>query len=173
MREALKVVVAVVVALALWFVFDGAAEEQPPQPGGGIVVSGMDEGKLIGNIGGIDCRGEDIRCHFEGRLFAIEVALDPRPAAVNPIEVKLVDVNECATGWARVSLDDGWVIPYPHPRGFRMPNWIDDAGIVAAFTRPDGRVAVVEMEATKAAMRPAQRIICRWAPLSVNASPAD
>ena len=100
-------------------------------------------------------------------------ATDLPPVAVDPIVVKLVDVNECATGWARVSLDDGWVIPYPHPKGFWMPNWIDDAGIVAAFTRPDGRVAVDEMEATKAALRPAHRIICRWAPLLAKASAAD
>ena len=87
--------------------------------------------------------------------------------------MKLADVDECAPGWRRVSLDDGWIVSYPHPRGVWMPNWVDEAGLVAAFTRPGGRVAVVEMEATKAALRRAPRIICRWAPLAAGEAPAD
>ena len=86
----------------------------------------------------------------------------PEPA---PIEVKLVGVDECASGWTLVQRDDGWTIYYPHPSGHLVPSWIDEDGLRAAFTRPDGRVAVAEFEAAKGRYRRQHRIICRWTPI--------
>ena len=93
--------------------------------------------------------------------------------AVDPLEVKMVGVEVCAPGWDRVSLDEGWTIYYPHPSGHFVPNWIVEDRLRAAFTRPDGRVAVAEFEAAKGLYRRQLRIICRWTPLTVNAAPAD
>ena len=87
------------------------------------------------------------------------------PAATEPLEVKLVGVDECARGWTLVQRDDGWTIYYPHPTGARIPNWVDEDGLRAAFTRPDGRVAVAEFEAAKGLYRRQHRIICRWTPI--------
>ena len=87
------------------------------------------------------------------------------PAASDPLEVKLVNADECAPGWRLVSRDEGWTIYYPHPAGVLVPNWIDEDRLRAHFTRPDGRVAVEAFEGAKRGYLRQHRIICRWAPL--------
>ena len=129
MREALKVVVAVAVALSLWFVFDGSAQDLP--------------------------------------------AFDPPPAAVEPLEVTVYGSDECAPRWRRVSLAAGYAVHYPHPAGHGVPYWITNAQLEAAFSGPDGRVVEAALDHVRPMMQETNRIICRWAPLTVAAAPAD
>ena len=94
----------------------------------------------------------------------------PPPAA---LELKLVGQTTCATGWDVVSVDEGWVVHYPMPNGFLMPNWISDAQLSAAFSDPDGNVIEAALALAKEHLRQKSRVVCRWAPLTVGGDPAD
>ena len=132
MRETLKVVASVAIALVLWFAFDGASAQD----------SGLPE-------------------------------FDPPPVAVAPLEVKMVGVTECAPGWERVSLDNGYTIYYPHPSGHFVPSWVSEAQFVAAFSDPTGRPVEAVLDVARSQFRASLRIICRWTPMRVKASAAD
>ena len=107
---------------------------------------------------------------FAALSLAAETAPVDPPAA---LELKLVGQTECATGWDVVSVDDGWVVHYPMPNGLLMPNWISDAQLSVAFSDPDGRVIEAALTLAKGHMRQRQRVVCRWAPLTVGGDPAD
>ena len=98
----------------------------------------------------------------------------PPAVAVEPLEVTVYGSDECAPGWRRVSLAAGYAIYYPHPAGHWVPNWITEAQLEAAFTGPDGNVVDVALDLVRDRLtRQSDRIICRWAPLTVAAAPAD
>lgn len=94
-------------------------------------------------------------------------------AGPEPLELKLAGQTECAAGWRAVSVDRGWIEVYPLPGGRGFPNWIADDRLVAAHTRPDGRVDLDALAETRRRLRPQPRAVCRWEPLSAAAAPAD
>ena len=98
---------------------------------------------------------------------------DPPPVAVEPLEVTVYGADECAPGWRRVSLAGGYAVHYPHPAGHSVPYWVTNAQLEAAFSGPDGSVVEAALDHVRPMMQETNRIVCRWAPLTFAAAPAD
>ena len=98
-----------------------------------------------------------------------ELAVDPEALVERPelLEVRLVHADDCAPGWRRVALEDGWVVPYITAGGYRMPNWVSDRRLAEHFRGPDDEINEVAVELARQSMAPATRVTCRWEPYVV------
>ena len=78
----------------------------------------------------------------------------------------------CVRGWQLVEADPVWRVPYIPQLGWAYVD-ATEAELRAAYTHPDGRVVLDELEAAQQRMERLTRVRCRFAPLSRGDAPAD
>ena len=98
----------------------------------------------------------------------LDAALFAQSPAADPVSIKLLGPSECQSGWtmARPPIE-GYMLFYG-----RIPVFVTDAQLVAAYTHPGGRVDGLVGE-VRAQAHKQNRIECVWAPLTKGGKPAQ